>query len=468
MELKIGNHPIGENHPTYFIADISANHDGDLERAKMLIRLAKEAGADAAKFQNFRAAQIVSDYGFKNMGDQVSHQSKWKKSVFEVYQGASIPFDWTPALKAECDKVGLDYFSSPYDFDAIDMLNSYVPAYKIGSGDITWDEALIHMAKTGKPILLATGASNIGEVQHAVQVIRAINPQIILMQCNTNYTASVENFNYIHLRVLNSYRALFPDLILGLSDHTSGHTTVLGAVALGARVVEKHFTDDTTRIGPDHPFSMTPATWKDMVDRTRELERSLGSPEKMVCDNEQQTVIVQRRCLRAARDIKAGERFTREMIDVLRPATPGAILPNDVRSVIGLKALVRSANGQGITLGRTGKIMRILYFSRDYCPHDHRILTAILAGGHEAHYLRLEDAGRNLESRPVPEGVHVAQWRGGTKKFHWYDIPALVLSLKEVLIDVRPDLIHAGPIQSVGMVSALSGFHPLGEHVLGI
>jgi sialic acid synthase SpsE len=169
MELKIGKHQIGENHPTYFIADISANHDGDLERAKLLIRLAKEAGADAAKFQNFRARQIVSDYGFKSMNQQVSHQSNWKKSVFEVYQGASIPFDWTPILKEECDKAEIDYFSSPYDFDAIDMLNQYVPAYKIGSGDITWDEALIRMAKTDKPVLLATGASNIGEVQHAVQ-----------------------------------------------------------------------------------------------------------------------------------------------------------------------------------------------------------------------------------------------------------------------------------------------------------
>jgi L-malate glycosyltransferase len=105
--------------------------------------------------------------------------------------------------------------------------------------------------------------------------------------------------------------------------------------------------------------------------------------------------------------------------------------------------------------------MRILYFSRDYCPHDHRILSAIVAGGHEVHYLRLEDAGRKLESRPIPEGVQVVQWRGGTKKFHWYDIPVLVLSLKEVIIDVRPDLIHAGPIQSVGLVSVLSGFHPL-------
>jgi glycosyltransferase involved in cell wall biosynthesis len=105
--------------------------------------------------------------------------------------------------------------------------------------------------------------------------------------------------------------------------------------------------------------------------------------------------------------------------------------------------------------------MRILYFSRDYCPHDHRILSAIVAGGHEVHYLRLEDAGRKLESRPIPEAVQVVQWRGGMKKFHWYNIPSLVLSLKEVIIDVRPDLIHAGPIQSVGFVSVLSGFHPL-------
>jgi N-acetylneuraminate synthase len=340
VEIKIGSHLIGDNHPTYFIADISANHDGDLERAKLLIRLAKEAGADAAKFQNFRAAQIVSDYGFTHMNSQVSHQAKWKKSVFEVYQGASIPFDWTPVLKEECDRVGIDYFSSPYDFDAIDMLNPYVPAYKIGSGDITWDEALVRMASTGKPVLLACGASQIGEVQHAVEVIRAINPQLVLMQCNTNYTASLENFNHIHLNVLKTFRTMYPDLVLGLSDHTSGHTTVLGAVTLGARVVEKHFTDDNNRVGPDHPFSMTPASWREMVDRTRELERALGSAEKVVCVNEQQTVVVQRRCLRAAREIHAGEVFERGMIDVLRPATPGGILPNEIQHVIGLKALV--------------------------------------------------------------------------------------------------------------------------------
>jgi len=168
MNIKIGKRKIGPTCPTYFIADIGANHDGDLDRAKELIRLAKKAGADAAKFQNFSAKKIVSDYGFKNLGGQQSHQSKWKKSVFEVYQDASISFDWTPTLKEECDKIGIDYFSSPYDLEAIDYLNDFMPAYKIGSGEIDWIEALESMAAKGKPIILSTGAATIGDVQRAV------------------------------------------------------------------------------------------------------------------------------------------------------------------------------------------------------------------------------------------------------------------------------------------------------------
>lgn len=339
MEIKIGNRFVGENHPTYFIADIAANHDGSLERAKYLIRLAKQAGADAAKFQNFRAAKIVSDYGFRSMGSQQSHQSTWKKSVFEVYRGASIPFEWTPELKAVCDEVGIDYFSSPYDFEASDMLDPYVPAYKIGSGEITWLEAMEYMARKNKPVLLATGASDIGEVQRAVHAILAVNPALVLMQCNTNYTASGENFKYIHLNVLKTYATLFPQVVLGLSDHTTGPTTVLGAVALGARVIEKHFTDDCNREGPDHRFATDPDMWAEMVMRTRELEYALGGTDKKVEDNEKETVVVQRRCLRAARDLKAGETLTRDMIDVLRPATPGALLPNEIPAVIGKKLL---------------------------------------------------------------------------------------------------------------------------------
>ena len=346
MTLKIGDHLIGITFPTYFIADIGANHDGSLERAKRLIRLAKEAGADAAKFQNFQALKIVSDYGFTHMNAQVSHQAKWEKSVSEVYASASVPFEWTPILKEACDEVGIDYFSSPYDFEAIDMLDPYVPAYKIGSGDITWIEACERMASKGKPVLLATGASDIGEVQRAVHAILAINPQLVLMQCNTNYTAEDGNFDNIHLNVLKTYHDMFPDLVLGLSDHTHGHATVLGAVALGARVIEKHFTDDNDRVGPDHPFAMNPETWAAMVRATRQLERAMGAGDKVVADNEQETVVIQRRCLRAAHEINPGVILTREMIDVLRPAAPGAIMPYEIEDVIGLKALERIPAGK--------------------------------------------------------------------------------------------------------------------------
>lgn len=339
MELKIGNQTIGHNHPTYFIADIAANHDGDLDRAKLLIRLAKEAGADAAKFQNFQAPKIVSDYGFKNMNSQVSHQASWKKSVFQVYTEASVPLGWTPILVEECQKVGIEYFTSPYDFESIEAVDPYLPAYKIGSGEIDWIESLQLMASKGKPVLLATGASNIGEVQKAVHAILAINKQLVLMQCNTNYTASPENYRYINLNVLKTYAAMFPDVVLGLSDHTHGNSTVLGAVTLGARVIERHFTDSNNREGPDHKFAMNPEAWAHMVDETRLLEKALGGADKFITENEQDTQVVQRRCLRAARDIRAGETITREMVDVLRPATPGAIKPDQVANVVGTKAL---------------------------------------------------------------------------------------------------------------------------------
>ena len=335
--LKLGNKSVGLEHPTYFIADISANHDGDLDRAKLLIRLCAEAGANAAKFQNFRAPKIVSEVGFQSLGGQLSHQSNWKKSVFRVYQDATLPWEWTPALKQECAACGIDYFSAPYDLEAVDMLDPFVDMFKIGSGDITWPEMLRKVASKNKPVLLATGASDIGEVQRAVDEILQINKQLVLMQCNTNYTASLENFRHIHLRVLKTYRVMFPRLVLGLSDHTPGHATVLGSVALGARVIEKHFTDDNKREGPDHPFSMNPSSWREMVDRTRELELALGSPRKFVAQNECDTVVVQRRCLRATRNLTAGTVLTEDMLEALRPAPRDAVLPFDLPRVLGKK-----------------------------------------------------------------------------------------------------------------------------------
>ena len=347
--IRIGDRLVGGANPTYFIADIAANHDGDLGRACDLIHLAAQAGADGAKFQNFRAATIVSDLGFRRLGGQQSHQAAWKKSVFEVYADASIPFDWTPTLAETCTAAGVDYLTAPYDMAAVDELTPYMPAIKIGSGDVTWIEMIHHIASQGKPVLLATGASDIGDVQRAMDALREHSADIVLMQCNTNSTGSIENLRHVNLRVLETYRTMFPNVVLGLSDHTPGHATVLGAVAFGARAVEKHFTDDTTRTGPDHGFSMDPHAWREMVDRTRELEAALGSPEKRVAENERQTVVLQRRCVRAARPIRAGEVIEREMLAVLRPSPVGAIQPYEIERVVGARAAVDLAEGEELT-----------------------------------------------------------------------------------------------------------------------
>ncbi len=335
--FKIGNSLIDTNSKTYFIADIAANHDGDLEKAKELICMAKEAGADAAKFQHFKAKTIVSDYGFKNLGSKSSHQSNWKQSVYKTYQDAEVPLDWTEELFTTCKKANIDFFTSPYDIGEIDKINNYIPAFKVGSGDITFHEIIMKMAHYDKPMLIATGASNIDEVIDLMKKVEQVNKNIVLMQCNTNYTANDENFKYIQLNVLKSYALLFPNAILGLSDHTLGHTTVLGAVTLGAKVIEKHFTNDNSLDGPDHKFSMNPETWREMVDRTRELEYALGETIKKVEENEKETVVLQRRCLRASQDLSRGDIITKDMIDVLRPAPEGAILPYDIDKIIGKK-----------------------------------------------------------------------------------------------------------------------------------
>ena len=334
-EFKIGDRLVGSGQPTYFIADIAANHDGDLSRALSLITLAVEAGADAAKFQHFRAAHIVSDYGFRNLGEQLDHQATWSKSVFEVYEDASLPWEWTAALAAHCSSLGIEFMSSPYDFEAVTHLAPYVNAYKIGSGDINWLEELEFIAALGKPVIIASGASTADDVERAIAVLSASGVSIVLMQCNTNYTGSIDNLGFINLRVLESFATSYPDVVLGLSDHTPGHVTALGAVALGARVIEKHFTDDTTRVGPDHGFSLDPVSWRAMVDDTRRLEAALGSGVKVIEANEQKTLIVQRRCVRAAHSLAAGTVLTRDDLVVLRPAPLDAVPAQSVADLVG-------------------------------------------------------------------------------------------------------------------------------------
>ena len=281
-EIKLDDKVIGNSSPVYFIAEIGSNFDNDIGRAKELIHMAKESGADAAKFQHYTANTLVSDKGFKELSKKNSHQKLWKKSVYETYNDASLNSNWTGVLQEECESVGLSFLTSPYSFDLVDFVEKYVPAYKVGSGDITWIEIIKHMALKGKPMILATGASTMKDVTRAVDAILAITPDIILLQCNTNYTASISNLKHLQLNTLLRFKERYPGIVTGLSDHMPGHTAVLGAVALGARVIEKHFTDSNKRPGPDHAFAMTPDTWREMVIRTRELEsRPVGLPETM-------------------------------------------------------------------------------------------------------------------------------------------------------------------------------------------
>lgn len=334
IKFKIGKKYIGSNFNTYFIADIGANHDGSLSRAKKLIRLAKKSGADAAKFQHFSANTIVSDYGFKNLKGSKTHQNKWKKSVYDVYKSASINKNWTKILARYCKKIGIEFMTSPYSIKIVEEINPFVNAIKIGSGDVTWIDILKKIAGKKKVTILATGASELNEVKLAVREILKKNKKLVLMQCNTNYTGVNDNINYVNLNVLKTYKKVFPGVILGLSDHTFGHSSVLGAVAFGAKVIEKHFTDDNKRSGPDHFFAMNPYSWRVMVDETRNLEKAIGDGKKKIEKNETSTIIVQRRSIRANQKLKRGTIIKENMLTFLRPCPKKSLPPSAKKKII--------------------------------------------------------------------------------------------------------------------------------------
>ena len=334
--IKLGSKLI-DKESLYFIADIGANHDGDLKRAIDLIHMCKEAGADAAKFQNFQADKIVSKAGFENMQGKLSHQAGWKKSVYDTYKDASINKEWTRTLKDECDKISIDYFTSPYDFESVDLVDPYVDLFKVGSGDITWLEIIKYIIDKKKPVLIATGASSMDDVDRVMQMALGKTKDLVLMQCNTNYTGSKENFKYTNLNVLKTYAERYPDIMLGLSDHTPGHSTVLGSIALGGRVIEKHFTDDNNREGPDNAFAMNPVTWREMVERSYELLAAMGDGVKRIEGNEKDSMTVQRRCLRVNKDLNAGDVINENDLIALRPISPNGVDPYEKDKFVGKK-----------------------------------------------------------------------------------------------------------------------------------
>jgi N-acetylneuraminate synthase len=332
-EIKIGDRLVGHGHPAYIIAEIGANFDNDINKAKRLIDAAKAAGADCAKFQSFLADRIVSGRGFASMTLKGVHGT-WGRGVDEVFRDAEFPRAWHKELADYCNKTGIHFSSSPYDFEAVDLcVEVGVPYIKIGSGDITWLEMLEYIAKTGKPLFLATGDATMAEIDEAVRTIQDAGcNDLALMQCITNYPSLVESAN---INVLRNYRKTF-DVLTGYSDHSPGSVVVLGAIALGACVIEKHFTLSKKDKGPDHNHSMDVAEFTQMVKDIRLLESAMGSTQKFVVEEESETVIVQRRGLYAKRDIKAGDVIQLEDIDVLRPAL--GIPPKFRRIIAGKKA----------------------------------------------------------------------------------------------------------------------------------
>lgn len=315
--IKLKSKLIGENQPVYFVADIGANFDGNLEKAKRLALAAKEAGADAAKFQSFKSSKIVSGLSFSKLKLKGVHGS-WKKPIDKVFKEAEFPRSWHEELFNYCKSIGIIFASSPYDFEAVDLLDNIgIDFFKIGSGEITWPEMLQYIANKGKPMMLATGDSTLAEVDDAIKIIESTgNNKLVLMQCITNYPSKIESAN---INVLKTYQTAY-NIITGYSDHSPGDIVVLGAVALGAKVIEKHFTLNKKDKGPDHPHSMEPQEYKEMVTRIRLLEKALGSTQKNVVEEEKETVIVQRRSLHAKHNLFKGERLKNSDIIELRPA----------------------------------------------------------------------------------------------------------------------------------------------------
>jgi len=336
--LYIENRKIALSEEPYFIADVGANHDGSLERAIELIELAKESGADAVKFQNFIADKIVSKYGFENLNANSTHQSGWKKSVFDTYVDASISMNWTAPIVQKCKDIGITYFTSAYDFESVDHVEEHLDAYKIGSGDITWLEILDYIAKKNKTVLLATGAASSDDVSRAVDTILKHNSKLCLMQCNTNYSTDSDKARYANLNVISTFAKQYPGMVLGLSDHSMNPATVVASISLGARVFEKHFTDDKKREGPDHKFAVDPKEWSEMVFLAKEAFHSLGDGFKKIEENEIESRIVQQRCLRAKVNIKEGQIISKDLIESLRPCPDDAIRPWNEEIIIGKKA----------------------------------------------------------------------------------------------------------------------------------
>lgn len=313
--LTIGTHTVGPDEPTYIIAEMSANHNGSKERALRIIDAAAEAGADAIKLQTYTADTITIDCDNKYF--QITQGTLWDgMTLHKLYEQAYTPWEWQPELKNYAESLGLDCFSSPFDPTAVDFMESMdMPAYKIASFEITDIPLIRKVAALGKPVIISTGIADLADIELAVDTCREEgNDQVALLKCTSEYPAPYEDIN---LRTIPNIAETF-GVVSGLSDHTMGSEIAIGAVALGARIVEKHLTLARTDGGADSAFSMEPAEFKAMVDGVRHVEAALGGVTYELTPKRRKNREFSR-SLFVVEDVAAGEKFTEKNVRSIRP-----------------------------------------------------------------------------------------------------------------------------------------------------
>jgi pseudaminic acid synthase len=337
--LQIGNHLITDSSSIFIIAELSANHNHNFETAVKTIHAAKAAGADAIKLQTYTADTITLDCD--NEFFQIKHGTIWDGTTFyKLYQQAYTPWAWQPELKKIAESIGLICFSSPFDYTAVDFLEEMnVPAYKVASFEITDIPLIEYIASKGKPVIISIGIATPSEIDDAVNACRRMgNNSIALLKCTSSYPAPVEEANLLTIPDIAKKYNVIP----GLSDHTLGGTVSVAAVALGARIIEKHFIIDRKIGGPDASFSMEPVEFKQMVDEIRIVEKALG---KITYELTEDSIKSRTgaRSLFIAEDIKKGELLTPANVRSVRPSY--GLAPKYLPQVLGKKASIDLKKG---------------------------------------------------------------------------------------------------------------------------
>lgn len=330
------------NKKCFIIAEAGVNHNGDIEIAKKMVDVACEAGADAVKFQTFKAENLVTKNAPKA---KYQKENTGNGNQYEMLRKLELSYEEHVILKKYCKKKGILFISTPFDFESVDLLEKLnINLYKISSGDLTNIPFLRYIARLNKPMIVSTGMANLGEVEKAVEEIKKVgNNNIILLQCTSNYPTNYEDVN---LNAMITLKNAFK-LPIGYSDHTKGIEVSMAAVAMGAEVIEKHFTLDKSMEGPDHKASLNPIELKEMISSIRNIERALGDGTKKCNKSEESTRKVARKSIVAKNDIRRGQTVSYDNITFKRPGD--GLSPAFVDEIVGKKAVNDISSDEFIT-----------------------------------------------------------------------------------------------------------------------